>query len=154
MSQAADQSPERRCEPRRPAAFAFWFEPEPGRGRASAWMLEMAGRSAAFLTATVDAPPPGSRLRLVEMHSQDRMVREGSPALPRFARVLRVDGAPGVTRRVAVRFEADADTPKPHAQTWRFVTSCPQEPGWPVPPPALASMSGLPAVPVPVLMAP
>jgi hypothetical protein len=154
VSQAANQGPERRCEPRRPAAFALWVEPESARTRASAWMLEIAGRSAAFLTAAADAPAAGARLRLVEMFSQDPMVREDSPVLPRFARVLRVDEAPGVTRRVAVRFEADADTPRPHEQTWRFVTARPQEPGWPMPPPPLASKDGLPAAPVPFAMAP
>lgn len=67
----------------------------------------MSTRGAAFLTATDEAPLVGARIEFIEMQTPDRMVREDAGPLPRFARVLRHDGASGLTRRIAVQFEAD-----------------------------------------------
>jgi hypothetical protein len=75
--------------------------------RTSAWMLDMSTRGAAFLTATAAAPSVETRIELIEMQTPDRMVREDAGPLPRFARVVRHDDASGLTRRIAVQFEAD-----------------------------------------------
>jgi hypothetical protein len=70
-------------------------------------MLDESTGGAAFLTAATEIPPLGARVELSEMPTNDRMVREGAGPLPQFARVIRHDAGDGLTRRVAVRFEAD-----------------------------------------------
>lgn len=107
MPQAKESVHERRREPRHPAAFAFWFSAEESRPPASAWMLNVSDSGAAFLTSAERAPQPGARIRCEEMFCRDRLVREEHLRLPALARVLRVDDERGITRRVAVRFEAD-----------------------------------------------
>jgi len=101
---------ERRRDPRIPRAFAFWLRPEHAARRVSGWMLDVSAGGAAFLTAAGEAPPVGVRVELSEMPTGDRVVREDAQPLPRFARVLRHDEPVGVTRRVAVRFEADVES--------------------------------------------
>jgi hypothetical protein len=123
MSQPSMIQPERRSEPRRPAAFGFWFQ-RPQTDRAAAWMLNLSARGAAFLAAADDVPRVGEQLKLAEMHSAKRSVREAAEALPAFARVLRVDDPGAPTRRVAVRLEADtADSlavrPSGQIAAWR-----------------------------------
>ncbi len=107
MRQPESVQSERRADVRHPKAFAFWLRPVNGARRVSAWMLDMSAGGAAFLTAVDDAPSIGERIELIEMHTHDRLVREGAGPLPPFARVLRHDNSGGVTRRVAVRFESD-----------------------------------------------
>lgn len=109
---------ERRRERRWPAAFAFWFQPDATDERTSAWMLNISSQGAAFLTAAAEAPVVGQRLRLLEMLAHDRVVRQAHGLLSRFARVLRIDDTEGVTRRVAVRFEADVSAALRHDE-WR-----------------------------------
>lgn len=116
MRQRSWSGDERRREPRQPRAFAFWVRPLGQRRRISAWMLDMAPGGAAFLTAADEAPRIGQRVALVEMATADRLVREDAAPLPRRARVLRHDEGAGVTRRVAVRFEADARAPRRSAR--------------------------------------
>jgi hypothetical protein len=133
---------ERRSEPRYPKAFAFWVRPLGTMQRTSAWMLDMSTRGAAFLTATDEAPLVGARIEFIEMQTPDRMVREDAGPLPRFARVLRHDGASGLTRRVAVQFEADARAEHDVRQRRVATMMCPRGHGVPplvppnVPPPA------------------
>jgi hypothetical protein len=109
VQQQADNEVERRADVRQPAAFAFWIQPARRDPRFAAWMLNLSAGGAAFLTAADDAPALGERLELLEMATTDRVVRNDARELPRFARVLRHDDSEGVTRRVAVRFEADVD---------------------------------------------
>lgn len=141
MSQPSQAIAERRSAPRRPAAFAFWFQPERAATRAGAWMLNVAPGGAAFLAAAEDAPVVGDRIRLTEMFSQDRMVREGSLSLPTFARVLRTDNQPGITQRVAVRYEADVPGPLREAELSCSVMACPEQLR-PAPPPPLTTAPG------------
>ena len=70
-------------------------------------MLNESTGGAAFLTASGEVPPIGARVELIEMPSPDPLVRAGAGPLPRFGRVIRHDAGDGLTRRVAVRFEAD-----------------------------------------------
>lgn len=107
MQQPAAAWTERRTDPRRPQAFAFWIRPAQGRSRTSAWMLNISAGGAAFLSPAANAPPVGQRIALAEMQTQDRLVREEAAPLPMFARVLRHDDSGGVTQRLAIRFEAD-----------------------------------------------
>ena len=116
-------------------------------------MLNTSSRGAAFLASAEDAPGVGERLALVEMLSRDRLVRDEKPAMPRFARVLRVDDGGDITRKVAVRFEADSEAELPFCRTGRFVASCPGQPVSPMVPPALLSGRELPIAPVPVATA-
>jgi hypothetical protein len=126
---------ERRRDVRQPKAFAFWVKPEHSGQRISAWMLDESAGGAAFLTAAEKAPPVGARLALAEMPTHDRLVREGAGPLPAFARVLRHDDATGLTRRVAVRFEAD-DRAVLGACVRRVASAvCPRLPSLPLPPP-------------------
>ena len=74
-------------------------------------MLDESTGGAAFLTAATEIPPLGARVELLEMSTTDAFVREGAGPLPRFARVIRHDAGDGLTRRVAVRFEADTSAP-------------------------------------------
>ncbi len=105
-----------------------------------------------MLTAACDAPPVGERVELVEMLTTDRMVRDGATNLPRFARVLRHDDMEGLTRRIAVRFEADADEPrttlKQRVATATMKRSCVA----PIPPPSptadgIGRLAGINATP-------
>jgi hypothetical protein len=109
-------------------------------------MLNVSRRGAAFLAPAEDAPTVGQRLRLTEMFSTDRVVREGGTRLPPFARVLRVEGTEGVTRRVAVQFEADKSVPLDTRKTGRFVVTR-SEPQLPPPPPPGASSGTEPVAP-------
>ena len=111
MRQPEPASIERRREPREPRGFAFWFRSDCDAERSSAWMLDVSTEGAALLTAVAQAPPVGQRIELLEMRAHDRLVREGSTPPARFARVLRHDEVVGITRRVAIRFESDVDTP-------------------------------------------
>jgi hypothetical protein len=123
MSQPSTTQRERRSEPRRSAAFGFWFQ-RPESQRAAAWMLNLSARGAAFLADADDVPRVGERLRLTEMHSAAPAVREAAEVLPAFARVLRVDDPDAPTRRVAVQLEADvtgrsAFRPNDQVTAWR-----------------------------------
>ena len=101
---------ERRRHPRRPAAYAFWVQRSQAQQRSGAWMLNISSGGAAFLTAAEHAPRVGERLKLAEMYSAGRLVREGALPLPPVARVIRMDDSEGATRRVAVRFVSEIDS--------------------------------------------
>ena len=146
MSQAPEHINQRRHEPRRPAAFAFWFYPPEANGRASGWMFNLSAGGAAFLTSADKTPAVGEFVRFREMYSEDRFVRDGSPALPEHARVLRVDDAEGVTRRVAVRFEADVAAAHVLPRTGQSVVGCSRR-REPSPPPPLAPAAAEPILP-------
>lgn len=124
MPQPLDQYYERRDDPRQSAAFAFWFQPTDGETRSSAWMLNHSAGGAAFLTAAPEAPLVGERIRLSEMHSPDRLVREENPPLPAYARVIRRHDEDGVTRRVAIRFEADTSAELATLHSSHFTAAC------------------------------
>ncbi len=106
VTQGGKTSRDRRHAPRHLAAFSFWFRPTGGRERFSGWMLNLSNSGAAFLTATEHAPAVGDQVELLPMYSQDRLVREESPALPLVGRVVRLDCDDGTTRRVALHFPA------------------------------------------------
>ncbi len=148
MEQPALAFIERRREPRVPKAFAFWVRRAGSEHRVSAWMLDMSNGGAAFLTGADETPPVGQRLELMEMQTVDRVVREDAQPLPAFARVLRHDGLEGATRRVAVRFESDEQTPLRRREEQTVVVSRPR---WrvapPPPPPIDIRPSHRPAVP-------
>lgn len=104
--QQAYEGAERRCEPRWPTAFAFWFQRPDTREKCSGWMVDVSRGGAAFLVSPEIAPPVGESLRLFEMYLPDGVVAATTPELPRQARVLRVEGATDASiQRVAVRFE-------------------------------------------------
>jgi hypothetical protein len=127
--------PDRRSEPRSPAAFAFWYRAADEQNWHSAWMLNTCTGGAAFLTAADEAPRIGQRLLLREMHCPDRFVRDGCPPLPASARVLRIDDQDGPTRRVAVRFEADVSAELEQRRCQQCSTSRRQGKSTPPPPP-------------------
>lgn len=87
-------------------------------------MFNLSAGGAAFLTSAEKTPAVGEFVRFREMYSEDRLVRDGSPALPEHARVLRVDDAEGVTRRVAVRFEANVAAAHVRLRTGQSVVGC------------------------------
>jgi hypothetical protein len=135
LEQPSPSAAERRHDRRQSKAFAFWVRPEGESQRISAWMLDIGIGGAAFLTASEQAPPVGQRLELYEMLTRDRLVREDAAPLPPFARVIRHDPSEGVTRRIAVRFEADAKQPTDANET-RIMTAAAHEPQYiPLPPP-------------------
>jgi hypothetical protein len=140
VRQPSDLQPERRHEPRHSKAFAFWIQRFRSRRRTSAWMLDESTGGAAFLTAATEMPPLGARVELSEMPTNDRMVRDGAGPLPQFARVIRHDTGDGLTRRVAVRFEADTSA---HLGTLQQRTTTAARkavaPVPPLPPPVTAS---------------
>lgn len=86
--------------------------------------MNMSAGGAAFLAAAEDAPLVGQRLVLSEMQASDRLVREDARPLPPYARVLRRDDDAGVTRRIAVRFEMNADAPREAATSSVISTAC------------------------------
>ena len=126
VPQLAQLETERRRDPREPKAFALWLRPENSDRRTSAWMIDMSAGGAALLTAAERAPAVGTRVHLLEMHSHDQFVRDGLAALPLFGRVLRHDDTPGLTRRIAVRFEADNDALLAGQQCAVTAAACPQ----------------------------
>jgi len=136
VSPPLDQYHDRRAEPRRPAAFAFWFAPAGGGRRASAWMLNYSTRGAAFLTAAQNTPRVGDRIRLTEMYADDPLIRQEHLPLPQFARVLRCEEEEGgATRRVAVRFETDVQAELGHLHSSEFAAACRDKRPLPIPPP-------------------
>lgn len=75
-------------------------------------MLDRDADHAAFITTAGDAPSVGEQLELSEPYLAnpcDRQEeREPIAQLPRFGRVVRLDDPQGDTRRVAIRFERQA----------------------------------------------
>ncbi len=143
MYHASPTSTERRRDPREPKAFALWLRAEKGDRRTSAWMIDMSVGGAALLTAADRAPAIGERVQLMEMYSHDRFVREGLSNLPLYGRVLRHDDTPGLTRRLAVRFEADDQAGLAHEQCTIVTAACPQAfRHSPFPPPVSTGLSG------------
>lgn len=148
MDQCSTAVRERRRDPRLPQAFAFWIRRPVAEGRTSAWMLDMSAGGAAFLVGAEDAPLPGERVELTEMLAYDQDVREAPPAFPQFARVVRVDPTAGITRKVAIQFEAGTDLPldervRRRAETLRHKVRL--APRAPAPPFAAAAPPGGPA---------
>ncbi|MBU0637593.1 MAG: hypothetical protein KKB50_01915 [Planctomycetes bacterium] len=135
MQQALNSVEEQRRDARRPAAFSFWFRKTHDSRHNSAWMLNTSLAGAAFLTVAGDAPEVGDHLALAAMHSANRLVREKTPALPPYARVVRVDDSQGATRRVAVQFESDIDAPLSTEIGVAGYQWAPVSPGVPTPPP-------------------
>ena len=111
MRQPAYPGRDRRSDPRQPMAFAFWIRPVGSAARHSAWLLDVSAGGAACLVPADQVPAVGRRVEFVEMPTIDPLVRAGTLLLPAFARVLRHDEQEGLTRRVAVRFETDAQAP-------------------------------------------
>jgi len=91
-------------------------------------------------------PPIGARVELCEMHTTDPLVRETSCPLPPRGRVIRHDGQTGLTRRVAVQFEADTAEPLQSRSAQHAIMSRP-EPQAPLIPPPVASNNRRVAVP-------
>jgi len=113
MLQPPSAVEERRHEPRRPAACAIWYRPTDDVAPRSAWLTDICTRGAAFLVPTGEAPAPGQRLELSPMHTDSRLVREGTPVLPPAARVLRVEPTDAPTRKGAVCFEPECSVRPP-----------------------------------------
>ncbi len=111
MPQPDHHDAERRRDHREPKAFALWLRSERDVRCVSAWMLDLSAGGAALLTPFENAPPVGDRIQLLEMQTHDPLVRDGAPPLPLMARVLRHDDSRGLTRRIAVRFEAEHAAP-------------------------------------------
>lgn len=128
---------ERRSDPRQPRAFAFWIRPVGQHRRVSAWMLDVSAGGAALLTSATHAPPVGTRIELMEMLCADRIVREGAAPLPTYARVIRHDHPEGVTRRIAVQFEADDEARLTDPGATSIVTAQSRAPLTPPPPPPI-----------------
>lgn len=89
-------------------------------------MLDLSAGGAALLTSFDNAPPVGDRIQLLEMQTRDPLVRDGAPPLPMTARVLRHDDSRGLTRRIAVRFEADQAAPLAEHEALPVAVSRPQ----------------------------
>jgi hypothetical protein len=113
-------------------------------------MLNVSTGGASFLVAADESPQVGQRLRLAEMFSQNRTVREANLPLPRLARVLRVDDEGGVTRRVAVRYKVGAEVKDSSPLARRFAAGCSSALYRKVPPPALVSATVAPGFAAPV----
>ncbi len=126
MPQPAHSEPERRRDHREPKAFALWLRSERNVRCVSAWMLDLSAGGAALLTPFEKAPPIGDRIQLLEMPTHDPLVRDGAPPLPMFARVLRHDDSRGLTRRIAVRFEAEQVAPREDQEMAPVAVSRPQ----------------------------
>ncbi len=135
MSQPAARHPERRHDPRVPAAFAVWLRPAESPRRTSGWMLDIAAGGAALLTPSDTTPAVGQRLEFAEMQTHDRTVREGAPPLPRFGRVLRHDESIGLTRRIAIKFESDTPDALDTATAQQSCATAPRTKAVPVAPP-------------------
>ncbi len=120
----------------------------PDGPRVSAWLLDISAGGAAALTAEATVPAVGQRVELSEMNSPDRVVREETVALPRYARVLRHDEGSGITRRIALRFESPNPTLAGDEQRRAVTAVCPRPPGAPpTPPPLPTAPTLLPVVP-------
>jgi hypothetical protein len=143
MQQPGPPFVERRRDPRYPKAFALWLRrPETGE-RISGWMLNVSAGGAALLVPADRVPPIGALVELCEMHTTDPLVRETSCPLPPRGRVIRHDGQTGLTRRVAVQFEASAAEPLQSRETQSTMVfrSAPQPP--PPPPPVADPNKGV-----------
>jgi hypothetical protein len=137
--QTAQQASERRRDPREPKAFALWLRPENDERCTSAWMLNLSAGGAALLTDASRTPVVGQRVQLVEMYTHDQFVREGLGPLPRYGRVLRHDDNPGLTRRIAIRFEADDHAHLVQKHRAVLTATCPRTKLGPLPPPPIST---------------
>lgn len=143
MGQPTQPLVERRRDPRQPKAFSLWLRPRGSYQRISAWMLDVSAGGAALLTSADRVPPLGVRVELSEMHTTDPLVRAGAGPLPRFARVIRHDGEDGLTRRIAVQFEAQAEDGLAGRARQAALASQPRAQALPMSPPVAVSNSGI-----------
>ena len=143
MGQLTQPLVDRRRDPRQPKAFSLWLRPRGSYQRISAWMLDVSAGGAAMLPPADSVPPLGVRVELSEMHTTDPLVRAGAGPLPRFARVIRHDRAEGLTRRIAVQFEAQAEDGLAGHNQQAALASQPRAQTLPTPPPVAAANSGI-----------
>lgn len=99
-------SEDRRAAARSPAAFTFWMKGKPTAEYSGAWMVDLSPNGGSCLVSAADAPAVGQRIELRPIDSVSPVVREAMVQFPSHANVLRVEGPPGRTRRVALRFDA------------------------------------------------
>lgn len=115
MRQPSRRLAERRIEERCGGTFTFWFRRPNATGHVGAWMLNQNTREAAFLTSAADAPGLGEQLELRQSLEAEVAALEHSRRprfrLPRLGRVVRLGDPQGATLRVAIRFEAESNSP-------------------------------------------
>ena len=73
-------------------------------------MTDRSDGGAAVLVADRHGLRVGDCVQLSGIYSADADVAEGTPAVPRMARVVRIDGSASRIREVAVRFETEVNS--------------------------------------------
>lgn len=102
---------DRRSAGRAPAAFTFWLRTERDEKYYGAWMIDLSPDGGSCLISATEAPIVGQRVELRAMDSSSAFVRDSAAKIPGHANVLRVEGPPGRTRRVALRFDCPSTVP-------------------------------------------
>lgn len=102
------QTSERRGDPRRPAAFTLWYQ-RPGRQDwLGGWAMNISSGGVAAIVPPDESPRLGEVVRLVPLTPPSPIAAAAVPAgLPAAGRVVRVDPRDGLTRQIAIAFEAD-----------------------------------------------
>jgi hypothetical protein len=103
--QSTQRAIERRTGRRESAAFAMRYHRDGGEAWTGAWVVDLSPSGAAFLAMDENAPQVGDQLELDEFAQRDPGMPQAGSALPRRARVTRIDDLPGLTRKIAVAFE-------------------------------------------------
>lgn len=102
------QISERRGDPRRPAAFTLWYQ-RPGRQDwLGGWAMNISSGGVAAIVPPDESPRLGEVVRLVPLTPLSAIAAAAVPAgLPAAGRVVRVAPRDGLTRQIAIAFEAD-----------------------------------------------
>lgn len=106
--QTTGRAIERRSGRRESAAFSMRYHRDGGDSWTGAWVVDLSPSGAAFLAMDEDAPQVGDQLELGDFAESDRSAPPIGKAIPRRARVTRIDDLPGLARKIAVAFDASA----------------------------------------------
>jgi hypothetical protein len=107
--QTTGRAIERRGGRREAAAFSARYHRDGRDAWTGAWVVDLSPTGAAFLAMDENAPAVGDELELTDFVENDRGPTPNHSALPRRARVRRIDDLPGLAHKIAVEFEPSAE---------------------------------------------
>lgn len=102
------QTTERRGDARKPAAFTLWYQRSGRTDWLGGWAMNICSGGLAAIVPPDESPRLGEVVRLVPLTPPSPTVADALPTgLPSAGRVIRVDSRDGLTRRIAIAFEAE-----------------------------------------------
>lgn len=110
---------ERRRHKRYSAAAAYWVTRTHDGQRLSAWMTDLSDGGAACLVTAGRGLRLNDCVVLSGIYTADAEVAESTPAVPRMARVVRIDETRSRICQVGLRFETEVNSDLPQSEPLR-----------------------------------